>query len=108
VGDSSVTPTATAIDVTNGLTLANTQADRTVLVVTNTDSSAHAVTIVAGDSVGGAGSQQPQTFSVPASSSVAAGPFESARVQQADGSLQLNFVAGHAGTVTALQMPRGF
>lgn len=108
VGNAGTAPTATSIDIANGLVVAAAQSDRSVIIVTNTDTSAHIVTIPAGDPVLGAGSQQPQTFSVPASSSLAIGPLESDRCAQKDGSIQLNFVTGHAGTVTVYQMPRGF
>lgn len=106
-GNSGVVPSATAIDVTNGMTIANSFSERTILVITNTDTSPHVVTVVASDPVLGLGTWPNSVYSVQASSTAYVGPFESGRVQQKDGSVSLNFVTGHTGTVTALQMPRG-
>jgi hypothetical protein len=107
VGNGGVAASPTTIDVVNGMTVAAARPEWTIFVVTNTDTSAHTVTVPAGDPVGGTGNWPGQSFSVPASGQAFIGPFESARVQQKDGSLSLNFAAGHAGTISALKMPRG-
>lgn len=107
VGNGGTTATATSIDISNGMVLANSRAEWTIFAITNTDAAAHTVTVVAGDPVLGNGSWPNQTFSVPASSTAYIGPFESAKVQQKDGSIWLNFVASHTGTVAALQLPKG-
>ena len=107
VANSGTTAATTAIDVANGMTLANSRAEWTIFVVTNTDTSPHVVSVLAGDAVGGVGSWPHQTYTVPASTTAYIGPFESAKVQQKDGSLSLNFVSGHTGTVAALQLPKG-
>jgi hypothetical protein len=107
VANGGTTATTTNIDIANGMVLANSRAEWTVFVVTNTDTSAHTVTVPSGDPIGGLGTWAARTFSVPASSIAYLGPFESAKVQQSDGSIYLNFVSGHTGTVAALQMPKG-
>jgi hypothetical protein len=107
VGNSGTTATTTNIDIANGMVLTGARPEWTIFVITNTDTSPHVVTIQASDPVLGAGSWPNRTFSVPASSTAYVGPFESAKVQQKDGSVYLNFVSGHTGTVAAVQMPRG-
>jgi hypothetical protein len=107
VGNGGLTVTPTAIDIANGMTVPAAWPEATILVVTNTDTNPHTVTVPAGDPVGGTGSWPNQTFSVPASSFAYIGPFESAKVQQIGGSLSVNFVSGHTGTITALRLPKG-
>jgi hypothetical protein len=108
-GNSGVAATTTNIDIANGMTFAAGRfSDPVVFVVTNTDASAHVVTITASDPVSGAGKWPNLTYSVPASSTAYLGPFESAKVQQSDGSIQFSFTASHTGTIAALKLPRGF
>lgn len=95
------------IDIANGMQLAAATPESTVLLITNTDTSPHNVTLAAGDPVLGAGMAVDQVFAIPASSSRYIGPLTSSRCTQKDGSMTLTFVAGHTGTVTALLNPRG-
>jgi hypothetical protein len=106
-GDGVSVATAVNIDVTNGMTLAAAQPEMTTLLITNTDTNAHEVTLRSGDPVTGVGMEVDQAFVIPASSSRYLGPFTSARCQQRDGSMSLDFTAGHTGTVVALVAPRG-
>ena len=112
-------PAGTAIDVTNGMNVqfpaisipaAPTLAD-CILVVSNTVASAKTVIIRAGQ--GGGINAGPAfragigdlTVNLPASSTVYVGPLESARFSQNDGSLNVDFGAATAGTVTAIVRP---
>ena len=81
--------------------------ERTILLVTNTDSAAHTLTVEAGDPTMGLGSAHAVAIAISAGGSAYVGPFDSAVVQQRDGSLSLDFQAGHVGTVTALLAPEG-
>jgi hypothetical protein len=100
-------PAGTTLDVANGHSIAQSGAERSILLFTNTDAAAHTVTIKAGDPMGMSAGQGDLTFSIPAGSSAYVGPLESARVQQKDGSLYIDLQAGHAGKITAFFIPRG-
>lgn len=113
-----VNPTATAIDQANGMNVAlassaipsASQMDMLILVVDNTAVGAHVVTVRAGTSNppafrGGIGDM---TVSVGASQIGYIGPFEPARFEQSDGSLNIDFDAGTTGTVLALLVPKHY
>lgn len=97
----------TAIDQSNGMRVpANPTKNYTVLQVTNTDTSPHTVTVRAGDRVLGTVALPDLLSSVPASSTRWIGPFESNRVTQNDGTIWVDFQAGHSGQIAAVRIPR--
>lgn len=107
IAPAGVTLATTAVDQPNGMKVpAPTVDGMTVLQVTNTDTSPHTVTVRAGSPVLGTGTWPDLSTSVPASSTKFFGPFESARVLQADGTIWVDFQLGHAGTVAALQIAK--
>jgi hypothetical protein len=107
-----VTPTSTTINstlVTNGVTIANAgRIEDLVIRVANTDGSALAVTIRAGDSLypaveSGLGDL---AVTVAATSGVQEiARLESARYQQSDGSLSIDFATGFTGTLETMYLP---
>lgn len=101
-------PAGTALDATNDHVINAAVPELTVLRVTNTDGSAHTVTIKAGDNPPAlAAGQGDLTVSVAATTGVQLiGPFESGRFLQNDGTLLVDIEASHAGTITALRVPR--
>jgi len=106
VANSLSTPIAVTIDITNGMFI-TAEPEMSTLLITNTDTSPHVVTLRGGDPVTSLGAGADQAYTIPASSSRYIGPFTSARCQQKDRSMWFDFTAGHAGTVTALVTPRG-
>jgi hypothetical protein len=102
-------PAGTAIDVTNGMEVAaDGRTDLIVLRITNTAGSAKVVTIPAGsDPPAGGALGGALTQSIALTSGVNwLGPFESRRFVGAAGKLQITFVSGHTGTVTAFKLPK--
>jgi hypothetical protein len=106
-GNGVSTPVAVSIDISNGMAITAASPEMTTLLITNTDTNPHTVTLRGGDPVMTAAGGFDQPFSIPASSSRYIGPFTSSRCEQKDGSMWLDFVSGHTGTVTALVTPRG-
>ena len=109
--DGGVTPTSTTIDstlVTNGVVIADVNLEKLVVRVANTHSSAHAVTIRAGDSLypavlSGLGDL---AVTVALTSGVTEFPaLQSARFEQSDGSLLIDFATGFTGTLETLYRP---
>ena len=98
--------TSTTIDVVNDHTVKVAEVERLTLLVTNTDSANHTVTVRGGDPVTGLGASHDVQFSVPAGQTRLLGPFDSTISQQRDGSLAVDFETGHAGAVTAILTPR--
>ncbi|AUI56789.1 hypothetical protein [Amycolatopsis sp. BJA-103] len=111
VGNGSLAdPAGTALNpgAGNGHTIANADAERTLLRVTNTHSSAHNVTLKAGTYPPAIASGQGDVVvAVPANTGVAwIGPFESGRFLQNDGSVLVDVETAHAGTITAFRLPK--
>lgn len=114
----------TAIDATNGMNLqlpttaipAAPQADTVVLYVQNTTASTKTVTIRAGANTTylnvpafEAGKGDLTTGNLTATTGTAfIGPFEVARFEQNDGSLNIDFAAGMTGNIWALVLPKRF
>lgn len=96
--------------VTNGVTVANVKPERVILRVTNTEGSTNAVTIRAGDSPPAvAAGQGDITVTVPATTGAYyIGPFESSRVLQGTGAMEIDFETGMTGTIDVLQIPKGY
>lgn len=88
-----------------GLRVHTSAPERTILRVTNSAAVAHSVTIPSGSTLFGTYSNV--VVAIPAGSYRYIGPFESPVVTQADGTIWINFEAGHTGQVTALQTPKG-
>jgi hypothetical protein len=101
-------PAGTALDATNDHTIANAVPELTVLRVTNTSGSDRIVTVKA--STGDPGWRRGQgdlTVTVAATSGVQwIGPLSSSKYLQPDGSLSIDIVASHTGTITAFKLPR--
>jgi len=92
---------------TNDMQLADSFAELTVLVVTNTDDAdALDITVKAGDHPPAiAAGQGDLEVSVAFGETAYIGPFESGRFVQGDGSLMVESTAT-TGTITALRIPR--
>lgn len=101
-------PAGTALDATNHHVIANADAERTLLRVTNTAGANGTITVKAGSYppalASGLGDL---AVTVAATSGVQfIGPFESGRFLQNDGSLNVDVSSGMAGTITALRLPK--
>lgn len=101
-------PAGTAISPTNGANLANYgDGDRVVVRVTNTNGTDRTVTVKEGvnpPSVrAGLGDL---AVVVPATSGVKYLVLETARFQQADGSINIDFEASMAGNISAIRTPK--
>jgi hypothetical protein len=97
--------TASVAGAGNGFTIANVGSDLVLLRVTNSTGSSGTVSVLAGSQPSAISSGQgPITVTVAASGTQWVGPFESARVQQADGSLTVESSA--VMTVTAFAVDR--
>lgn len=94
--------------VTNGVTIASAEPERTVIRVTNTEASTNTVTLKAGDNPPALAAGQGDLVSTLAATTGVAylGPFESGRFLQADGSLEIDFETGMTGAIDVLQLPR--
>ncbi|GAA3416204.1 hypothetical protein [Streptosporangium vulgare] len=102
-------PAGTTIDQSNGMYIAAARPELTILRVANTNGTDRVVTIKAGDNPPAlAGGQGDLAVTVAATSGVQfIGPFESGRFIQADGTIEIDFAASFAGTITAFRVPRG-
>jgi hypothetical protein len=105
---STADPAGTAIDVTNGMVIANAVPEETVIRVANTAGATKLVTIGAGDMPPAlAAGQGAITGTVGATTGVLwFGPFEGGRVLQNNGSIEVDFAAATAGTITVFRVPR--
>jgi hypothetical protein len=94
-----------AINTTNGTSVAHGKQRKTMVVVTNTSGSTRVVTVRRN-----AAAQDPvpvdySTNPIAATTGIQIlGPFDG-RYIQADGSIWLDFVAGHTGVVRAYELP---
>lgn len=115
-GNAGQAESTTALDVANGMNVqvtseaipAKGEAEDVILIISNTYTAAENVIVRAGAGPVPAfrASLGDLTVSVPASSTMLIGPFETARFAQADGSLNVDFGAGMTGTIVALRVPR--
>lgn len=110
--DGTTTPAGTTIDATlvsNGAYFAPTSPlEEYIVRVTNTHSSAHDVTVPAGDSppalLAGQGALVEE---VPLTSGdVILGPLTSGRFMQNDGNVHIDFATGHTGAISVIHIPR--
>lgn len=109
VGNGSLAdPSGTALDATNGHTIASAEPERTVLRVVSTASGpALTFTVAAGDNPPAlAAGQGDLDVTVASGATVFVGPLESGRFLQSDGTLSLDVETGLTGTVTAFEVPR--
>lgn len=92
--------------VSNGATIAaGVSPEHLVLLVSNTTAGAKNVTLRAGNRFqGGAGDLVLPVAAAPGMAWL--GPFASARILQADGSLSIDFDSGFTGSIKALKFPR--
>lgn len=102
-------PAGTTIDQANGMVIAAARPELTILRVANTNGTDRIVTIKAGDNPPAlAAGQGDLAVTVVATTGVQfIGPFESGRFIQSDGTMEIDFAASFAGTITALKVPRG-
>lgn len=102
------TPAGVAINVGNGANIPALRESRVVLRVTNTAGAAKKVTIRAGVNPpalrAGLGDL---VVEVPATTGDVLIPIESARHAQADGSINVDYEAGHTGALSAIRLPKG-
>lgn len=98
-------PAGTAINVTNGGSVAANRTDNLVIEVRNTAVGAKTVTIPAG--IGPLSGQGSLVVSVPATSGVKLITVESARFIQADGTIHLDYETAMTGTAAAYRLPQG-
>ena len=108
---STADPAGTTIDstlVTNGVKVANAVPEETVIRITNTAGATKLITINAGDYPPALASGQGAiTGTVGATTGVLwFGPFEGGRVLQSDGTMEVDFAASTAGTITVFRVPR--
>lgn len=94
--------------VTNGVVVNGAVPERTIIRTTHTDAAAHDLIVRAGDNppavAAGLGDL---TVEVAATSGVRYfGPFESGRFLQADGTMEIDFETGYAGTIDILRIPK--
>lgn len=104
-------PAGTTIDstlVTNGVKIVNAVPEETIIRVANTFGGTKVVTINAGDSPPAlAAGQGAITGTVAATTGVGTfGPFDSSRVLQNDGTMEVDFASGTTGTITVIRVPR--
>lgn len=92
--------------VSNGATIAaGVSPEHLILLVSNTTGAAKNVTLRAGNRFqGAAGDLALPVAAAPGMSWL--GPFASARLLQADGSLSIDFDSGFTGSIKALKIPR--
>lgn len=104
---STADPAGTTIDPTNGMVINNAVPEELVIRVANTAGATKLVTIKAGDYPPAiAAGQGDITGTVAATTGVLwFGPFEG-RVMQNNGSIEIDFAASTAGTVTVFRVPR--
>jgi len=101
-------PAGTTADATNDHVVTGVPLEELVLRFANTNGSDRVATIKAGDNPPALRAGQGDiAITVPATTGVMwAGPFESGRFAQADGSLEIDLATSFAGTVTAFRIPR--
>lgn len=96
------------VDQANGMIVNDANPEKLVIRVANTDGAVLNMIIRAGDSIYPAvlSGQGDVDVSVAATTGISwAGPFDSARVLQSDGSLHIDFAAGFAGTIAVYELP---
>jgi hypothetical protein len=109
VANSNLTdPAGTALDATNDHVINNAVPEETILRVTNTNGTDRIITIKAGDNPPALGAGLGDlAVTVAATTGVQwLGPFESGRFLQSDGTMEIDVVASHTGTITAFRVPR--
>lgn len=102
---------ATTIDstlVTNGVTVANAKPEQMLIRCTNTEGSTNVLTVRAGDNPPALRAGQGDlTVTLAATTGVQyMGPFESDKVLQADGSMEIDFETGMTGSIDILYFPK--
>lgn len=108
---STADPAGTTVDstlVTNGVKVSNAVPEETLIRVTNSAGATKLITINAGDYPPALASGQGAiTGTVGATTGVLwFGPFESGRVLQSDGTMEVDFASGATGTITVFRVPR--
>lgn len=100
-------PAGTTLDATNDHVIAAARPEQTFLRVTNTSGADRIVTIKAGDyPPAWAAGLGDLAVTVAATTGVQwIGPFESGRFLQNNGTLEIDVVASHTGTITAFLVP---
>lgn len=103
--DSDVTLAGTAVDIANGMRVLFNKGRKTLIVVTNTAAATKVVTVRKATNSQDIPAADYSSIAIPITTGVQIlGPF-SARYTQADGGIWLDFVAGHTGSVHAIEIP---
>lgn len=98
-------PAGVAINPANGTSVAHTRSRKTIIAITNTSASTRVVTVRKSTSASEPVLTDYATPAIAATTGVLfLGPLDG-RYLQADGSIYLDFVAGHTGVVYALEHP---
>lgn len=98
-------PAGTAVDQPNGMSVTLSKLRKTLIVITNTSAATKVVTVRKATSSQDIPATDFSSQAIPITSGMDfLGPF-GARYQQSDGTIYLDFVAGHTGVVYALELP---
>lgn len=108
-GVAATTPAGTAINTTNGATIAAAgDTQRLLLRITNTNGTNRVATVKAGANPPAVRSGLGDlAITVPATTGDVLVVVESARFLQADGSISVDFAASMAGVISAVRLPKG-
>ena len=97
--DTDFTPAGTAVDQPNGMRVVATKIRKTFILISNTSASTRVVTVRKATNAQDIPSADYSSIAVPVTTGLGVlGPF-SGRYIQADGTIWLDFVAGHTGNV---------
>jgi hypothetical protein len=99
-------PTTTAVDVANGHVITGVPAEQLIIIANLTFAGAKTITIKAGANPPALAAGQGDHVVSINNSTRWIGPLTSARFQQADGSVYVDYEAGSTGTITVVRLPR--
>jgi len=104
VRDTDFTPAGVAVDVTNGMRVVGTKLRRVHVLVTNTSAATKVVTVHKATNAQDIPATDYSSIAVPITTGIGIlGPF-SGRYIQSDGTIWLDFVAGHTGIVAPYEV----
>src|SRR5664280_2560434 len=101
-------PAGTTINTTNGASIGQYDPTRTVIRITNTAGAEKTVTIKAGTNPPAVRKGiSDLTVQVPATTGDILLAIEPSRFEQADGTISVDYEAGHTGKISAVQVSKG-
>lgn len=101
-------PAGVAVDQPNGMSVAFGKRNRTLIVITNTSAATKVVTVRKATNSFDNPAADFSSQAIPATTGMDfLGPY-GGRYTQADGTIYLDFVAGHTGVVYALELPASY